>query len=532
LNKLIAIAAILSFTLLACAIQAQPEHAQRYSVGCSSLAKPAADTVDWWPVFRHDSAHSGCSSVSAPLTNETLWKFKVGVTLGKINQSGSPYATAQTELFSSLNVTYGGSVSSSPAVIGGVVYVGASDGNLYALNASTGALIWNYTTGFWINSSPAVADGKVYIGSWDKNLYAFNASTGMLLWNYTTGGAIESSPAVDNGIVFTGSDDGHVYALNGSTGVFLWNYATGAAVESSPAVSEGRVYVGTWAWDDKVYALNASTGALLWYYTTGFWINSSPAVADGRVYIGSMDYDIYALNASTGMVLWNYATGFWINSSPAVADGTVYIGSVDGNVYALNATNGALVWSRWVSSVGQSSAAVADGMVFTGASEGLYALNASTGVLVWNYSMGAEVASSPAVVGGNLYVGSEDGNIYAFGPSSNAYNFPVLFTESGLAEDTQWFVSFNGETQNSTLASIVFNVPNGVYEYYVTPPSGYNTSQLTGSVTVNGSGVNIQITFTLLIDESPSLFASAFLTTAGLMLAITLRKRGRPRNKF
>ena len=70
---------------------------------------------------------------------------------------------------------------SSPAVANGVVYVGSDDDNLYALNASTGALLWEYTTGgFFFNSSPAVANGVVYVGSYDGNLYAFDLAGGLL----------------------------------------------------------------------------------------------------------------------------------------------------------------------------------------------------------------------------------------------------------------------------------------------------------------------------------------------------------------
>ena len=61
----------------------------------------------------------------------------------------------------------------------------AGDGNVHALNASTGAMLWSYTTGSTIESSPAVANGVVYIGSDDGNVYALNASTGALLWSYT-----------------------------------------------------------------------------------------------------------------------------------------------------------------------------------------------------------------------------------------------------------------------------------------------------------------------------------------------------------
>jgi outer membrane protein assembly factor BamB len=107
------------------------------------------------------------------------------------------------------NYTTRGAVESSPAVANGIVYVGSDDNNLYALNATTGAKLWNTTGG----GSPAVANGIVYVGSDDNNLYAFNATTGAKLWNYTTGGAVESSPAVANGVVYVGSEDGNVYAI-------------------------------------------------------------------------------------------------------------------------------------------------------------------------------------------------------------------------------------------------------------------------------------------------------------------------------
>jgi outer membrane protein assembly factor BamB len=92
------------------------------------------------------------------------------------------------------------SVDSSPAVANGVVYVGSEDGNVYALNASTGAKLWSYATGAGLYSSPAVANGVVYVGSYDYNVYALNASTGGKLWSYATSGAVLSSPAVANGV--------------------------------------------------------------------------------------------------------------------------------------------------------------------------------------------------------------------------------------------------------------------------------------------------------------------------------------------
>jgi len=54
-----------------------------------------------------------------------------------------------------------------------VVYVGGDNGNIYALNASTGAKLWHYTTGGAVISSSAVANGMVYVGSTEGKVYAF-----------------------------------------------------------------------------------------------------------------------------------------------------------------------------------------------------------------------------------------------------------------------------------------------------------------------------------------------------------------------
>jgi hypothetical protein len=78
-------------------------------------------------------------------------------------------------------------------------------GGVYALNASTGAQIWKATGGS--HSSPAVAGGVVYIGD-SIQIVAFNASTGTKIWNYTFPPSEYygiSSPAIADGVVYAGN---------------------------------------------------------------------------------------------------------------------------------------------------------------------------------------------------------------------------------------------------------------------------------------------------------------------------------------
>ena len=302
-------------------------------------------------------------------------------------------------------------VISSPAVVNGTLYVGSSNGKIYALNIRTGTKLWSDAIGAPVYSSPAVANGVVYIGSFDGNVYALDAGTGAKLWDYTTGGTVFSSPAVANGVVYVGSYDGNVYALDAQTGANLWSYPVSVVEISSPAVANGVVYIGSY--DSNIYALDARTGALLWSYPAGS-VGSSPAVADGVVYIGSFDGNLYALDARTGALLWKYLTGSHVECSPAVAYGIVYFGSDDNNLYALDARTGALLWSYPIG--GQSSPALANGVVYVGSPfHYLYVLDARTGAPLWSYETLQGVTSSPAVVNGTVYVGSDDYNVYAFG---------------------------------------------------------------------------------------------------------------------
>ena len=198
-------------------------------------------------------------------------------------------------------------------------------------------LKWSYLVGP-TGSSPVVEHGVVYVGAFTGTLYALKASTGALLWSYYVGGnysGLASSPAVANGVVYVGAGDTHtVYALNASTGALVWshNIRTGFIPNSSPAVANGVVYIGSG--DGDLYALKAGTGAKLWSNSTNNYVETSPAVANGVVYFGTNNWVFYAVNAETGAKLWSHHTQYSESSSPAVANGMVYVGDNGGTLYA------------------------------------------------------------------------------------------------------------------------------------------------------------------------------------------------------
>jgi outer membrane protein assembly factor BamB len=92
----------------------------------------------------------------------------------------------------------GGPIATSASIVGTTAYVGAWDGYEYAINTQTGALIWKTYTGITtdpacnpatigITSAAAVVNGVVYVGGGGPYFYALDASTGAVLWQTYTG---------------------------------------------------------------------------------------------------------------------------------------------------------------------------------------------------------------------------------------------------------------------------------------------------------------------------------------------------------
>ncbi len=292
-------------------------------------------------------------------------------------------------------------VTASPAVVNGVVYVGAWDGFFYALDAATGAQKWRFqvdcdgviepipaqcpggpspvsdrfsTDGGLITSSAAVVDGKVYFGG-GKTMYCLNAADGSLVWKTVICGnpdapncesdpndpnQIFSSPAVFNHrVLFGTSTDGRatgyrggIVALNARTGKQRWRFEVDPVVDSN-----GRVVRGP---GGKVLAQNRGCGNV--------WGSGAVDTKKRLVVFGTADCDsgapapyheaILGLRTGTGKIRWAYrprqsdTCDFDFGATPNIIDlaGNHWVGAggKDGTYYVLDRlthnSGGQLVW--------------------------------------------------------------------------------------------------------------------------------------------------------------------------------------------
>jgi len=162
-------------------------------------------------------------------------------------------------------------------------------------NVSTLGVKWTLTTGSDVSATPTVANDTVYVPDWAGNLYAVRAGTGQLLWsrkiseyNGQSRSVSRVSPAIFGDMLILGDNIGqgvqlhagaNMFAVDRGTGALRWitkvDAHPAAVITSQPVVSGNVVYVGVssneegLATDDgymcctfrgSVVALNANTG--------------------------------------------------------------------------------------------------------------------------------------------------------------------------------------------------------------------------------------------------------------------------------
>ena len=376
---------------------AQPGEATLSAVEHGGLSADAVFTVRTdWPMFRFALDRTGVN----PYEN----------TLSPANVAG---------LSIKWSTDLGYPLGSAPILVDGVVYEGDVGGTLFALEATSGAALWQINLGNQGVANPVVTGGLVYAGTnANGTLVAVDASSGQIVWEKDLGGGVFDSPAVASGRLYIGSNDGNLYALDAANGTTLWT----AAVRPSTSVAyrDGVLYVGTW--DQRVFALDATAGSVLWRSPplVGL-IDSTPALSKTLLFVGTTNfapYRVYGIDVASGSIVWNRTVAGTVTASPAVVDGAVYVADGSGTLSAFGEADGASVWNSRLGGVLAGSPTVANGVLYVDSTTGsLYAIDLA-GQELWTYATGGEVISSIAVTDGVAYVGSFDRFLYAFGLGS------------------------------------------------------------------------------------------------------------------
>lgn len=358
--------------------------------------------------FHGDEQRTGNFSDIAPMTNQLVYKIKIGglVDGSPIVYNGNVYVISwygqwygETSHLVCINATNGSVIwkieaegASTPCAYAGRIFVGLLNGSLMCIDADSGKILWikkleNNPQWWGIASSPLVYNDTLYVTTFSNGtLWALDLN-GNVKWKITTGGEVchYTSPSAYNGLIFFAGNESlnntyvnELICVNES-GTIIWKFKTDSLILSSPAIGYGKVFFTTIR---RLYAVNVSTGNEVWNVSIDGTI-STPTLAFGVVYVGSKDGKLYCIDAETGTILWTFQANGKIDSSPAVANGIIYFATntPNGTIYALY-PNGTLLWK--------------------------YTLTPPEGKYY-------NIMSSPFVWNGKLFIGADDGNLYIFG---------------------------------------------------------------------------------------------------------------------
>lgn len=293
----------------------------------------------------------------------------------------------------------------------GVVYAGAYDNNLYAINAADGKLLWKFPTEGGIVTKPIVHENVVYFGSEDKRVYAVSTRTGKEMWSFQTDGPIRSSPRISSGQLFFGSDDKCFYALNLSTSRLTWRMDFDGQIRSSPLLTPESIYFGSESGD--FYCLDYR-GQSIWRFKAKKSITSSPLLFQGCVYFTSLDSYFYAMDAKAGWPVWKYRMNRGSVSSPCNYENNLFVGSADDFIYCIDAISSKELWRFKTNHQVSGSPTYYKEAVYCGSADGnIYNIESKSGKLRWKFSTGQPITGTPLIHDDILYFGSSDHFIYA-----------------------------------------------------------------------------------------------------------------------
>lgn len=352
------------------------------------------------------------------------WRYK---TDGEL--SSSPTLGIDT------SIAYAGDILDAP----GILYVGCSDGHLYAISTA-GDLKWRFSTVIpldvavsgSIRSSPSVSpdDSVIYFGCDNSILYAVS-KTGLLKWHYRTNGGITSSPAIssDGQTLYFGSSDMHLYALS-NTGILKWRYFADSPILSSCSLFEGVIYFTTTTRSAEIIVPPAppkekknskSAGGNSGSSSTSTSKNHKKGGVKERLLRGD---DVIVKKEGTSLKNDERVLITVPRPNPFVPPPR-YEG---GGLLAVS-SRGELLWRYSIPLGSQSSPLfTADGSLVLGAEDGFLYKASSAGSLIWKYDASDPISSSPGI--------DEDGAIYigTLGKTGGTGQFLVVGADTSRAD--------------------------------------------------------------------------------------------------
>lgn len=239
-------------------------------------------------------------------------------------------------------------VLGSPVIDGELAYIGGSDGVFRALNIFSGQEVWSFNSvKGHVTTRPTIYGQMVLFGSWQNGFYALEKSSGKLLWEWDNGhnnrmfSPAACYPVAINGRIFIVAPDRYMTCLEASSGNVIWREKMDEhRVRESMGLSADGKYVYVKTMDGQLLGICvfADTMEVAWKsdLQLGYEISPTAIVANKKwVFVPSNNGLLSAVDAKTGKLAWQYKISNSMINPVQIIDNQLVFSSLDGKIIQL-----------------------------------------------------------------------------------------------------------------------------------------------------------------------------------------------------
>jgi outer membrane protein assembly factor BamB len=338
-----------------------------------------------------------------------------------------------------------------------MVFALDAEAQVFAFNAQNGQRVWvkdltppeSATEGSWLGmvgggtdgtkgfgGGLAYSNGKIFVASGFGQVFALDAKTGADAWKVNIGVPVHSAPVVDNGRVYVITQENELRALDEKDGKELWRHngiseSASMLLSSNVAVS-GEFVIVPYS-SGEIYALRADNGVMAWSdmlsrtgnvtaLTALNDIAGRPVIDRDLVFAVSHAGRLAAINIRTGERAW--ARNLSGIQTPVVVGDFVILVTTEGQVMCLSRADGRVKWMQQLEAyldpedkedpvVWTGPLLISNKLVLVSSTGRAVQLDPQTGAKLMDTELPAGTLVPMAVAMGTMYMISEDGDLIA-----------------------------------------------------------------------------------------------------------------------
>ncbi|NIR28044.1 MAG: outer membrane protein assembly factor BamB [Gammaproteobacteria bacterium] len=298
----------------------------------------------------------------------------------------------------------------------------------------------------YLRLAPEVGNGRVFAADPAGNVYALDAGRGRVIWQRRLDIPLSGGPGVGDGLVLVGSSEGDVVALDRDSGEVRWTARASSEILAAPQAADGVVVARTV--DGKLFALNAADGSRLWVYDRTVPVLSlrgtgAPRLVDGMAIAGFDSGTLVAVSLNNAQPLWETQIAVSsgrselermvdIDGDPLIVGDTVYAVTFQGQLAAVDLGTGNVLWRRDMSSY--TDMGVDSRYVYvTDERSHVWALDRFTSASLWRQvELQARRVTAPVVSGDYVVVGDFEGYVHWLRREDGQFAARVRLDESAI----------------------------------------------------------------------------------------------------